>query len=138
MESFNKVLYFILGLVVVLVFIIVFTGRLNLGKNFRPLAGNTTLTPTPKVQAKKGFFSFLGGQSTVTPSPAARPSATPTPMPYMMPESSKGNVSQPIAQKTTKGAASNVQTIPATGSPVQILLFSIPALSAGLYLRKRS
>src|SRR3989338_8014488 len=49
MESFNKVLYFILGLVVVLVFIIVFTGRLNLGKTFRPLAG-TTATPTPTVQ----------------------------------------------------------------------------------------
>ena len=138
MESFNKVLYFILGLVVVLVFIIVFTGRLNLGKNFRPLAGNTTPTPTPKVQEKKGFFSFLGGQPTATPSPAARPTVTPTTMPYMTSESSKGNVSQPTTQTTTKGTATNIQTIPATGSPVQILLLAIPALSAGLYLRKRS
>src|SRR3989344_2648264 len=77
MESFNKVLYFILGLVVVLVFIIVFTGRLNLGKTFRPLAG-TTPTPTPKVTDQKGFLSFFGaGKATPTPTPKA--GATPTP-----------------------------------------------------------
>lgn len=139
MESFNRVLYFILGLVVVLVFIIVFTGRLNLGKTFRPLAGNTTPTPTPQVQERKGFFSFLGGRPTATPTPAAR--ATVTPAPGQAMSGTTGQPSQPTTQTTsqmsTKGGVTNVQTIPATGSPIQILIFSIPALSAGFYLRRK-
>ncbi len=142
MESFNRVLYFILGLVVVLVFIIVFTGRLNLGKTFRPLAGNsTTPTPTPvqKVEEKKGFFSFLNKPS-ATPTPA-KAKVTPTPGQAMSGTGTKGGVTTSQTsqtQTTTKGGVTNVQSIPATGSPVEILYLAIPTLSAGFYLRKRS
>jgi hypothetical protein len=142
MESFNRVLYFILGLVVVLVFIIVFTGRLNLGKTFRPLAGSTTPNPTPKTEEKKGFFSFLGSRPTATPTPTkAKVTPTPTPSGSVMTKGGttgsqgRGSSTQPT---TTKGGVSNVQSIPATGSPVEILYLAIPTLSAGLYLRKRS
>ena len=129
MESFNKVLYFILGLVVVLVFIIVFTGRLNLGKTFRPLAG-TTPTPTPKVTDQKGFLSFFGaGKATPTPTPKA--GATPTPTVQMNQQA--GN-----QQMTSKGGTvTKVQTIPATGSPAHILFLAIPTLLSGFALRRK-
>src|SRR3990167_4882954 len=129
MESFNKVLYFILGLVVVLVFIIVFTGRLNLGKTFRPLAG-TTPTPTPKVTDQKGFLSFFGaGKATPTPTPKA--GATPTPTVQMNQQA--GN-----QQMTSKGGTvTKVQTIQATGSPAHILFLAIPTLLSGFALRRK-
>ena len=136
MESFNKVLYFILGLVVVLVFIIVFTGRLNLSKNFKPLA-NISPAPTPKVLPKKGFFSFFGGGqgSTPTPTPTVKPTAIPTPAQtnpgQYMPQPHPNNQKQPVLTGQTK-------SIPATGSPIEILYLAVPTLSAGLYLRKRS
>lgn len=130
MESFNKVLYFILGLVVVLVFIIVFTGRLNLSKNFKPLA-NTSPTPTPKVTTKKGFFSFFGidSKTTPTPTPKSKPAATPTPVQTVP--------GQTYPQPQPTAVAKQPQSIPATGSPVEILYLAIPTLSAGFYLRKR-
>lgn len=46
MDSFNKVISFILGLVVVIVFFAVITGRLKIGK-FNPPVFSKKLTPTP-------------------------------------------------------------------------------------------
>lgn len=46
MDSFNKVISFILGLVVVIVFFAVVTGRLKIGK-FNPQVFSKKLTPTP-------------------------------------------------------------------------------------------
>lgn len=140
MESFNKVLYFILGLVVVLVFIIVFTGRLNLGKTFRPLA-NITPSPSPKVQEKRGFFDFFRPKKpTVTPTP--RVQATPTPsylLPTNVPQQPQQQMQpqQPQQVTTSKGGVSQAQTIPATGSPIGIIALAIPTLTAGLYLRRK-
>ncbi|MEX1052678.1 MAG: hypothetical protein WEC80_02420 [Patescibacteria group bacterium] len=48
MGNFNKVLSFILGLVVVIVFVIVLSRRLNLQSKFIPF-GNNDATPTPTV-----------------------------------------------------------------------------------------
>jgi hypothetical protein len=55
MDSFNKIISFILGLVVVVVFFAVVTKKLDLGKgllNFNKTSGKTTVslspTPTPK------------------------------------------------------------------------------------------
>lgn len=47
MDSFNKVISFVLGLVVVLVFFAVVTGKLNLGKFTPSFSKKNTLTPTP-------------------------------------------------------------------------------------------
>ncbi len=46
MDSFNKVISFILGLVVVIVFFAVVTGRVKIGK-FNPPVFSKRLTPTP-------------------------------------------------------------------------------------------
>ena len=133
MESFNRVLYFILGLVVVLVFIIVFTGRLNLGKNFKPLAG-TTPTPTPKAEEKKGILSFFGFNVKTTPTPTPKAQISTTPRPTQTVSGQAVSQALPTSPTTVK----QPQSIPATGSPIEILYFAVPALSAGFYLRKRS
>lgn len=46
MDNFNKVISFILGLVVVIVFFAVVTGRLKIGK-FNPPVFSRKITPTP-------------------------------------------------------------------------------------------
>ncbi|MBI2641720.1 hypothetical protein HYW87_03960, partial [Candidatus Roizmanbacteria bacterium] len=45
MDNFNKILSFVLGLVVVIVFIAVITGRLNLRNRLARVSG---VSPTPK------------------------------------------------------------------------------------------
>lgn len=47
MDNFNKVASFILGLVVVVIFIALLTGRINLGKRLTVLNTKPTATPTP-------------------------------------------------------------------------------------------
>lgn len=64
MDSFNKVISFVLGLVVVLVFVAVITGKLNLKKKTSP-------TPTSKTTS---FFNF--GRVSPTPTPTKKPSST--------------------------------------------------------------
>lgn len=58
MDSFNKVLSFVLGLVVVVVFIAVASKRLNLNTKFLPfssgVANKVTVIPTPSPVAKTG------------------------------------------------------------------------------------
>src|SRR3989344_676693 len=51
MGNFNKVLSFILGLVVVIVFVIVLSKRLNIQSKFIPFGNNQT--PTPKAKEAK-------------------------------------------------------------------------------------
>ena len=112
MQNFNKILSFILGLVVVVVFVAVLSGRLNLGLRDR-LAGDTntqkeTLTPTPKKEdAKKA------GQTST-----AKPDTTSS--------STKGEIRK----------ASPVKEIPATGAPIAAVVVAFPALAAGMYLAR--
>lgn len=49
MDSLNKTVSFVLGLVVVLVFLAVITGRLNLKNKIPLLSGKTSPTPTVKI-----------------------------------------------------------------------------------------
>jgi len=46
MDSFNKIISFVLGLVVVIVFFAVVTGKINLKTGFPKLAPKKTTTPT--------------------------------------------------------------------------------------------
>lgn len=59
MDNFNKVASFILGLVVVVVFIAILTGRINIGKKLSSLTAKTTPTPT-QVQNKTVTVSTTG------------------------------------------------------------------------------
>ncbi|MGB9707174.1 MAG: hypothetical protein ACPL1D_00250 [Microgenomates group bacterium] len=103
MDNFNKVISFILGLVVVIVFFGVVTGRINL-KNKIPL-----------ISSKQ--------TGRITPTPSLSP--TPISTVKISNNSSTNNLYQ------TK----KVNSIPATGSPTEILLI-IPALSTlGFWLK---
>lgn len=142
MENFNKVLSFILGLVVVIVFVIVLSNRLNLSDKFLPLKNNKakiTATPTP-TQKQPGLFSRLFKRTTPTPTPT--PSKKPTKITYNNYQTGQPVQATPIPtllpQPTTKGGVGTVKTIPSTGSPGILLpLFSSSAL-LGFYLRRRT
>ena len=69
MDQFNKALSFILGLVVVAVFIIVASGKFNFkGITFfkSKIAATVTPTVTPKPTAKPGVYTISTSQSTNT------------------------------------------------------------------------
>lgn len=108
MDNFNKVLSFILGLVVVIVFFAVLTGRLSLKKSFPFIS--TKATPAAKVEV------------TPTPKPVSSIVVSPTTSIYQR------------YQTTTKTPSS----IPSTGSPTLLLPFFISTLAAGFYLRKKA
>jgi len=107
MENFNKVLSFALGLVIVVVFLAVISGKIDLRKRIPKLFSRTTssqsLSPTPKP--------------TMTVAPATGQNQ------YQNNYSAKGG--------------SNIKTIPATGSPTALLPILLFSLGGGIYLRKK-
>lgn len=154
MENFNKVLSFVLGLVVVVVFVVVLSGRLNLNlKN--ALTGKKTSTgkvsvtgaptPTPITTAKKA--SPLGKQdnkdqatttqsnqnseplkvSDDTPGWNDEEAATPTPTTVQKP------TTQATASAQTKGG---IKEIPSTGLPLGFIPAAFSTLFGGVYLSR--
>lgn len=134
MSGFNKVTSFVLGLIVVLVFLFVFGSRVNITDKLVAFRSNkvtptVTTTPsptpvrvtTPTPTSKKGFFESLFSKKP-TPTPTTNPRVTPTTVVYMPSDGSTGPVSN----------------IPNTGSPTLLLPILISALGSGIYLRKRN
>jgi hypothetical protein len=115
MDSFNKVISFALGLVVVLVFLAVVTGKLN-------LKGKTATTPASKTTS---FFNFGGS----TPTPTVIPTQTPT-LITVNSGTSKNNV---YSQTTNTSAA---KSIPSTGLPTLFIPMLFSGLLGGNFLRK--
>ncbi len=144
MSGFNKVTSFVLGLIVVLVFLFVFGSRVNISDKLLAFK-DTKVTPSPSsVQAptpavvattttpkKKGFFESLFERKT---------SPTPTP------SQKTTKIIIDNAKVESKGAATDTsttmidqpQTIPQTGSPTILLPILVSALGSGLYLRKKN
>lgn len=61
MEQFNKVISFILGLVVVVIFLAIATGRINLKGtpfSFSKGSSSTKITPTPTPKSKSTSFTL--------------------------------------------------------------------------------
>src|SRR3989338_2267789 len=112
MDSFNKVISFVLGLVVVLVFLAVITGKLNL-KGKTSSTSKSTLTPT-SIQKNSGGFFGLFKPASPTPTPTQKPSST-------------IKVETGINENNVYGSTTP-KSIPATGLPT---LF-IPLLLSGL------
>ena len=108
MDSFNKIISFVLGLVVVLVFVAVITGKLNLKKK-------TSSTSTPKTTS---FFNF--GRASPTPTPTKKPSSTVTI------STSGNNIYKTPAPKS----------IPATGLPTLFIPMLLSGLLGSNFLRK--
>lgn len=111
MENLNKVLSFALGLVVVVVFLAIISGKIDLRKKIPLLSGKTTektsLTPTP------------------TPAPSSV-SVEPEPTIYTN-----------YKDGLTIGKTTSPKTIPATGSPTILIPVLFSSLTAGIYLRKK-
>ena len=110
MDSFNKVISFVLGLVVVLVFFAVVTGKLNLtGKSSSPTASKTT-----------GFFNF--GKTSPTPTPTKKLSSITS-------VNTNGNNIYKQSNQIPK-------SIPSTGLPTLFVPVLLSGLVGGNFLRK--
>jgi len=113
MDNFNKVLSFILGLVVVIVFFAVLTGRINLKKNL------------PFLNAKI--------------SPTSQPEPTPTPVSsVVVSNTSTSQIPSTSSYNFYQSTNKTSSTIPSTGSPTFLLPFFFSTLGAGIYLRKKA
>ncbi|MBI5127238.1 hypothetical protein HZA76_02165 [Candidatus Roizmanbacteria bacterium] len=114
MDSFNRVISFVLGLVVVLVFFAVVTGRLKLpGKLSTPFSKGATPTPTKSVN--------------------------PTPISTVKIDDQKGGSilgNNYKAQITPTKSVSKPGTIPATGLPTLFIPSLLASGLGGIFLRK--
>jgi len=126
MDSFNKVISFVLGLIVVLVFFAVVTGKINLkSKTSTTSTSKSTITPTPIQKSSGGFFGFFK-------------SASPTPTPTQKPSSITINTSENNVYKQNNQVAStsNAKSIPSTGLPTIFIPLLFSGLAGGSFLRK--
>jgi len=117
MNNFNKVLSFILGLVVVIVFFAVLTGRINLRSRLPFLNTKAELTPTPKIK--------------ITPTPISSVTVSNN---FSTTSSNQSTMSYNRYQTSTKTPS----TIPSTGSPTLLLPLFFSTLGVGIYLKKKS
>ena len=120
MEQFNKVISFVLGLVVVVIFIAVATGKINLKGKLLPSS------------------SGASSSKAVTPSPTRVPTITSTLKQTTLTYQTKGGISASTDNTTyhNYGSVGNVSTIPNTGPE---LLFPIATLAfmGGTFLHNR-
>ena len=123
MDSFNKVISFVLGLVVVLVFLAVVTGKLNLkGKS----TSTSNITPTPVQKNNGGLFGFLN-RPTLTPTPTQKP------YPISTISVSGNNTYNKYGPTSTP---SYPKSIPSTGLPTLFIPILFSGLAGGSFLRK--
>ena len=121
MDSANKIISFVLGLVVVIVFFAVITGRIKLKTpNLLFLGKKTTLTPTPTVTPKPNIIS-----SVTIPGNTTQKTGSTTNSNY-----------QPY-NKTVVSNNGNLKTIPSTG-PGLLLPIAISSLIGGIYIKRKT
>lgn len=150
MEQFNKALSFILGLIVVAVFIVVASGKFNFkGISFPTAKIATNITPTivPNITPKptsKPFFSFLSRPTAIpTPKPTVKPAIKPTPVPQAISSTSniysKGEVQQQNKQDQSyhpyTGSPAPT-SIPNTGIPILLFPLFGTSLLTGIFMKK--
>lgn len=120
MDSFNKVISFILGLVVVLVFFAVVTGKINF-KSKTSSTSKSILTPTPAQKNSSGFFGLF---KSATPTPTQKPSNITI--------SGTNNT----YKQTNQVSNSTAKSIPSTGLPTLFIPVLFSSLVGGSFLRK--
>ena len=132
MDQFNKALSFILGLVVVAVFIVVGSGKFNF-KGFSLPKSKTAINIIPKPTSKP-WFSF----NQPTAKPIVKPTAKPTSIPKIN-TYSKGGVQQQNQQDPNYHSYSGSQvptSIPNTGVPIVLFPLFGTSLLTGIFMRK--
>lgn len=142
MEQFNKALSFILGLVVVAVFIIVASGKINLKGIGLPKSGTTAANVTPTVTpiltpkpTSKPFFSFLFGNKP-SPTPTQKPVSKPTPTPKMTGYVSGTTQNQQNQNYHSYSGTTAPSSIPNTGIPVLLFPLFGTSLLTGIFIKK--
>ncbi|OGK24065.1 hypothetical protein A3C25_05120 [Candidatus Roizmanbacteria bacterium RIFCSPHIGHO2_02_FULL_38_11] len=109
MDNFNRIVSFVLGLIVVIVFLAIVTGRFNIGNRTKNLGGQTKISPTPTVVIGRNL--------------------SPTPVPKVPLNQGTVNANKPALKSPT--------TIPATGAPTLLLSAFFSTLSLGIYLKTK-
>ena len=117
MDGFNKVISFVLGLVVVIVFLAIISGKIDLRKR---IAGISTTKTTSTG------FSLFGSKPTTTPTPTITPTQKPT--------TTYNQYNNQNSNKTSQ----TPKKIPNTGSPTIIIPLLFSSLAGGVYLRKKN
>lgn len=112
MEDFNKVISFVLGLIVVVVALVVITRKYDFTKKLIPFSSNATITATPTPTGKVISEVTIKGQS-----------------------GSSYQVNKYQDQRVNSGKTP--ATIPATGAPTFLLPVYALSFLAGLKLRKK-
>lgn len=114
MDNFNKIISFVLGLIVVVVILLMVTGRLKIFNSksgiFSISKGNTTASPTPTKVAES-----------VTPSVTDEPDA---------------NASVTPRQSPSPTRTQAIKTIPNTGASTDILIASFILMGVGFLFKK--
>lgn len=126
MENANKIISFVLGLIVVIVVLLLITGRLGLfkGKNILPISRGNTSSPTPSPKK-----TAQGNNQSPTPTSrrlAVNTIATATPTPVMQ----NNNTSNQQKDSDT------IKTIPSTGASTELFVVLLALLIGGTYLSK--
>ncbi len=114
MDSFNKVISFVLGLVVVLVFFAVVTGKLK-------LPGKLSTLSLPKV---------------VSPTPTQSPNPTPISTVKISGSTGTSPLGNNYKTQTNKSTSTSPKSIPATGLPTLFIPTLLAGSMGGAFLRK--
>lgn len=109
MDNFNRILSFIIGLVVVVVIVAIIANRINLGRRVSTLSNSLRKTTT-------------------TPSPSQAPTVSPTPTQKVVASSNSG-------YQTKGGASTPPKTIPQTGATTLLVPLSLAGAFIGLRLK---
>ena len=143
MENANKIISFILGLIVVVVFIAIVTGKFNLGKKIKTLS-KVTPTTTPKVTPK--VTPEVTKKVTIT-YPSNTQAKTAAPQGYNQQKTQPAPAQKKAVTSTgnyqAKGTATDiygnsVSNIPNTGAPTLLLPTAFSLLAGGTFLKRLS
>lgn len=146
MDNINKIISFILGLIVVIVFIAIVTGKFKIGsgiKNISKAKVTPTVTTSPNsLPTKAVTITYNTNPQTTTPISAkvivpTYTSKTPTTL---------NSTNQYRTVQTTGVIASNTQiaapgtlsTIPNTGAPTLLIPTALSMLGSGVFLKRKS
>lgn len=131
MENINKVISFILGFIIVVVFLLILSGRFRL-QNRIPFIGRKTPTVTPSKAPTPTRVQVR----TVTVQPTHAPGAAGS---QQYNGGNGGNGSGYVAYNNQGNSPlNNVNQIPNTGAPTLLLPFAVSAFAGGVFLKRKN
>ena len=147
MDNVNKIISFILGLIVVVVFIAIVTGKFKIGsglKNLSKVKVSPTVTVKPTAVPTRGVtITYNNTPSTVnTVAPkvtyTAPKAVAQTPKTYTAPQYQTTQNPNAVALVPQTMSTGNPSTIPNTGAPTLLIPTALSMLGSGVFLKKRA